>query len=361
MLKIQHAIPFLLLLAGCAVRQAAPRTWRFTDRTLIPPGVTSPDVAVGSFKAPLVVRPNCLESEALTIRRRRSSVAVTVHREALLRQARGWLAEWIDRAESEGCIPRAQGPLLAARILESLPLPAGAALRLTRADGMPNYVELTAGNRLEVISPLVSAGAGVGSEGARAMQVTGDGRHLQVEMKANPALLGVEIAWYDVMPKPDGHGFAIVPASVVINVQGSVEARDAPTKNYFQFAPEIGFYRLFYKSDQSEVLALAATRADLPTDADFCDRPGGTACFNVPHGVGVNPYMRIEVNGSAMPVGIGATVRSVLQAAKQRPEIVLPALRINKPFAGRPALVEFDRGKQDILNLVLTGNEQIRW
>jgi hypothetical protein len=184
---------------------------------------------------------------------------------------------------------------------------------------------------------------------------------LQVEMKADPALIGVETAWYDVVPKPDGHGFAIVPASVVVKVQGKTEARDAPTTNHFQFAPEIGFYRLFYKSDQSEVLALAATRAGLPTDPDSCDKPGGPMCFNVPHGVGVNPYMRIEVNGSAMPVGIGATVRSVLQAAKQRPETVLPTLRITKPFAGQPAAVEFDRGKQDILNLVLTGNEQIRW
>ena len=127
MLKLQHAIPFLLLLAGCAVRQPAPRAWRFADRTLIPPGVTSPDLAERTFKATIAVRPNCLESDALTIERRRSSITVTVHREALLRQPRGSLAEWVDRAESQGCIPHGQGSLLAARILESLPLPVGAA------------------------------------------------------------------------------------------------------------------------------------------------------------------------------------------------------------------------------------------
>lgn len=147
----------------------------------------------------------------------------------------------------------------------------------------------------------------------------------------------------------------------MVNLQGKVEARDAPATNYFRFAPEIAFYRLFYKSDESEVLALAATRAGLPADSDSCDRPGGPVCFNVPHGVGVNPYMRIDVNGSPMSVGIGATVRNVLQAAKQRPESVLATLTIVKPFAGQPAAVEFDRAKQDILNLVLTGNEQIRW
>jgi hypothetical protein len=112
LLKLQHAIPFLLLLAGCAVRQRAPRAWRFADRTLIPPGVTSPDLAERTFKATIAVRPNCLESDALTIERRRSSITVTVHREALLRQPRGWLAEWVDRAESQGCITHGQGSLL---------------------------------------------------------------------------------------------------------------------------------------------------------------------------------------------------------------------------------------------------------
>jgi hypothetical protein len=30
-------------------------------------------------------------------------------------------------------------------------------------------------------------------------------------------------------------------------------------------------------------------------------------------------------------------------------------------WAGKPAVLEFDRSQPDVLSLVLTGNEQIRW
>ena len=360
MKKLKHALPFLLL-AGCAVRQPGPRAWRYTDRTLIPPGVTSPDQPARTFTAPIAMRANCLESEALTIQRRRSKITVTVHRDALLRQPAGWLAEWVDRAESQGCIPAGQGALLAARILEALPLPAGTTRKLLSANGRHNYIDLIAGNRLQVISPLVRPAAAPSAAGDGPMKVTGQGYSLQVEMNVSPDLIGVEMASYDIVPKASGRGCTIIAGAVETNIRGKVEAKDAPTTNYFQFGPEIGFYRLFYKADQSEVLATATTRAGLPTDADTCDRPSGPACFAIPRGVGVNPYMRVDVNGAPMMVGIGATVRNVLQKAKAAPATVLPTLAITKPFAGRPVAVEFDRTKEDILNLVLNGDEQVRW
>jgi hypothetical protein len=361
MRKIQHVVPFLLLLSGCAVRQTGPRTWRFAERTLIPPGVSSPDLPENKFTAPITVRRDCLASEPLTVRRRRSAITVTVRREALLRQARGWLTEFVDRAESAGCIPAGQGAMLAARILEAVPLPAGAAVRLLRGENRYNFVELFDGNRLQVISPLLREGVTTLAAPSGAMQVSGAGNRIDVTMQSSPDLIGVETAWYDIRPKGSGRGSAIVPVSVQTYVNGQVEDRAAPVKTYFQFPPEIGYYRLFYKADDSEVLALASTHAGLPADPDMCDRPGGPACFMVPRGVGVNPYMRIEVNGKPLTVPINATVRSVLQAAKEKPEAVLPTLAIVKPFAGRPVPVEFDRAKQDILNLVLMGDEQIRW
>jgi hypothetical protein len=70
--------------------------------------------------------------------------------------------------------------------------------------------------------------------------------------------------------------------------------------------------------------------------------------------------MRIEVNGAPVNVPYNATVRNVIQAAKKRPEEVLPTLTITKPFAGRPVPIDFDRTKQDILSLALTGDERIR-
>ena len=359
MRRLHLAIPFLCLTA-CAVRQPAPRNWRLAGRTLVPPEVASPDLAEARFTARLSLRRNCLESDAVTVARHRSRITVTVHREALLRQPRGWLAAWIDRAETEGCLPAGQGMSFAARILESLPLPAGAAHGLMRADGRTNYVDLIAGNRLQVVTPILRPGSPVDTAD-RPMKVSGTDKSLVVEMEAPPDLIGFETALYDLQPKPAGRGSTIVPVSAQVHVDGKVEAKPGPAANLFRFPPDVGFYRLFYKADQSEILALAATRAGLTADPDSCDRPGGPVCFAIPRGVGVNPYMRIEVNGTPMTVAIGATVRSLLQGAKMSADAVLPTLTITKPFKGRPTPMEFDRTRQDILDLVLTGDEQIRW
>src|SRR4051812_22687978 len=118
-----RSLPLAILpvfLTACVVRQPAPPNWRFAGRTLMPPGVVAPELAERVFTVRVAVHPDCMQSDALTIQRRRSTIRVTVHRDALLREPRGWLAEWIDRAVSQGCLPAVQGPLLAARILESL-------------------------------------------------------------------------------------------------------------------------------------------------------------------------------------------------------------------------------------------------
>jgi hypothetical protein len=119
----------------------------------------------------------------------------------------------------------------------------------------------------------------------------------------------------------------------------------------------VGYFRLFYKADQSEVVGFAPTRAGLPLQADKC----GASCLAIPRGVGVNPYRRVLVNGVPTTAAYGATLGGVILAAKRRPEEVLPTLGIAKPFGGRLVEIEFDRTKQEILGLVLTGDEQIRW
>jgi hypothetical protein len=152
-----------------------------------------------------------------------------------------------------------------------------------------------------------------------------------------------------------------VASSAETSIKGKVESQPAPARNYFQFAPEMGFYRLFYKADQSEVLAAASARATLPADLETCDRPGGPVCLPIPRGVGVNPYLMVKVNGSPVAVGIGSDLRSLIRTLRQSPDKVLPTLAITRLWAGKPVVLEFDRSQPDVLSLVFTGNEQIRW
>ena len=359
MLKIQQVLP-LFLLTGCAVRQPFPATWRLAGRTLMPPGVTA-DLARRTFTVPVMGASRCPASDAITLQSRGSRLRVTVRRDALVAQPRGWLTTWTEQAESQGCIAPGQGIVLAARIVEAIAMPSGADLRLLRLDGLPNYVEIGAGNRLQAISPILREGANPDAPLLETGKTSAEGGGLVVQLKASPELIGFETAWYDLQPKTAARGFTIVASSVETSIDGKVESRPAPARNYFQFAPEMGFYRLFYKADRSEVLAAAKSRAALPTDLETCDRPGGPVCLPIPRGVGVNPYLLVRVNGSPVAVGIGSNLGDLIRTLRQSPDRILLSLAITRLWAGEPVALEFDRSQPDVLNLVFTGNERIRW
>jgi hypothetical protein len=362
MLKIQHILPWLLL-TGCAVRQPVPPTWRLVGRTLMPPGVSS-DLARRTFTVPIRARCALSGSDAIAAQPRRSRLKVTVQRDALVKQPRGWLTTWTEKAESEGCIAPGQAVALAARIVESVALPSGADLRLIRVDGSPDYVEIGAGNGLQVVSSILRPGAKPQALEYEIGKVSESPGGLVVDLTSSPPdLIGFETAWYDLRPKTAGDGFTIVSSVTRATVNGITESRDAPAKNDFQFPTELGYYRLFYKADQTEVLVAARTRAALPANTDECDRPtpGGPVCVAIPKGVGVNPYLLVNVNGSNVAVGIGSNLRSLLRTMKMSEDKTLPTLEITRLWGGKPVALQFDRSTPDVLNLVLTGNEQIRW
>ena len=241
---------------------------------------------------------------------------VTVHRDALLKQPPRLAVTWTEQAESEGCIAPGQGAVLAARIVESIALPSGADLRLLRVDGMPNYVEIGAGNRLQVISPILRAGANPDAPLFEAGKVSAEGGGLTVELKSSPDLIGVETAWYDLRPKTAGRGFTIVAASAETSIRGKVENQPAPARNYFQPLAEMGFYRLFYKADQSEVLAAAGTRAERcpPIRKPAIGR--ADRCVSaIPRRVGNVPISLLGGCGaSPVGVGIGSNLRDSTHA-----------------------------------------------
>ena len=362
MLKIQQVLP-LLLLTGCAFRQPTPATWRLARLTLMPPGVST-DLAQRTFTLPIRARCVLSDNDAIAAQPRRARLNLTVQRDALLKQPRGWLTTWTEKAESDGCIAPGQSAPLAARIVESVALPSGADLRLLRVDRSPDYVEIGAGIGLQVVSPILRPGANPQALEYEIGEASESPGGLVVDLASSPSdLIGFETAWYDLRPKTAGDGFTIVPSSTRVTVNGVTETRAAPAKNYFQFAPELAYYRLFYKADQSEVLIAAHTRAALPAGTEDCERPvsGGPVCLAIPKGVGVNPYLLVNVNGSNVAVGIGSNLRSLLRTMKMSDDKILPTLEITRLWRGKPVALEFDRSLPDVLNLVLTGNEQIRW
>jgi hypothetical protein len=327
LLRIQHiAAAAWIVCAGCAVR---PAVWHVEGRTLYPPGRGRPIV--------VKTRGVCAAGDAIAVRRSRGRAQLTVNGEALARKEGGWLAVWSAEAETNGCVAQGDGLALADRVLESAPLGIGMPYRLMHPEqGRSGYVDLGPENRLEVVTPV-----GADEAAAEIVAVEGSDRSLIVTAKGQPGFLGVERTWYAV--RRDG----IVPM-------------EKPRRNLFEkIGP--GYYRLVYKADQSSVVLAAGSRAELVrADADACGA-GPVRCMPVPRFIAVNPYLAEMVNGKEARVPVGSTVRTAVRAGGGHPQDALKTLRIERRFAGRMTPVQFDRTKPDVLDLVLLGNETVRW
>ena len=305
---------------------------------------------------------------AVAMRVRKGRAVIAVKRDTLLKQPPGWLSNWTAGLESQGCLAPGGGLKLADRIAESLPLDPKSAFRLlfaSQADIGPRI-------RLQVVSPILREGASPGAPLLDPVAISGNDASLTVAVKSTANLIGYETAWYAVQPKANGIGFTIAPLYAERHIGREPERRPQPANNYFQFSADAAFYRLFFKAEQSEFTALviaAHTPAELEQRFKIleagpasCAKLNGELCITIPKLVGVSPFLAVTVNGSEIPVRLGATVGEAIRTAGERqPNAVLPQLAVFKPYNGRPTAVEFDRASPAILTMILTGGEVLSW
>jgi hypothetical protein len=368
----------ILGLAGCAAKK--PITYRLAPqgRVLVPPGVVKPDLAQAKLTAAVVQwRTACApDSTAITVLpRKRNKVQLTISRDDLLKQPVGWLAQWTTKAEAQGCLAPHTGLVLAMRILESLSLDPSAAYRLLHADNIhKGYIDLGPQNELQVVSPVLKDGAASDAPVLETTSVTGSGYHLDVGVKASPNLIGYETAWYAFRLKADGSGSTITPLGAERTIAGRKEPEAGPATNWFQFPPQAGYYRMFYKTDPAdngitEIVIGAATPAELDrltqamsADNATCEKSGTTMCVVVPRQVAVNPFLHATVNGNDVRLNLGSSVRLAILAGGGFPTPAdMPNLVVLKPYAGKLTPVEFSHASAAIFDVVLLGGESISW
>jgi hypothetical protein len=352
----------VLLTAACAHKPVF-NTYRLRGPLLVPPGVAAPELEQRVLVTDIAPGKGNCAAEAPMLQLRKKHLVATVDRAALLQQKQpGWLSNWTMQAEMHGCIAQGEGVRLANLIVESVPLDSQAAFRLIRAnDVQSGYVELGPENRLEVRSPVMSDANAL----IEAQTATMKNGQLNVDVKADPALAGFEIAWYGVRPTAGRTGYHFEPLSADRTTREGVEHLAAPAVNYLQFPPQAAFYRLFYKTDDNGVTAVVisgATREDLDRRTkSACENAGGM-CVTLPKRVGVNPFLVVTVNEKEVTVPLGGTVRSAIQAGGvQSPESVLATLSVSRLYAGQLRAVEFERTGNGILNLKLNGGEHVSW
>ena len=283
----------------------------------------------------------------------------------------GWLWTWTGEAEQSGCIAPGSGLRLMSWIVESVPMDPRAAQRLTRLAGRASWVEIGPESRLQVVTPIMRAGASPDAVALETKSVTGSGNALNVDVKAADSLLGFETAWYGVVPK-QGPGFELAALSAERTIDGKTESAATPLASYLRFPPESNFYRLYFKADLdgsavTQMVITAPTRAELDrrtkeidADSSRCAAPDGL-CVAVPRRAAINVWMAVSVNGREVRVRGGA-VRGAIEASGEKDFArVLRTLKVHRPYRDRLSLVEFDRAGTEILELPLMGGERITW
>jgi hypothetical protein len=251
-------------------------------------------------------------------------------RESLKSKPSGWLFSWATQLEEDGCLAIGEGSRLAERISESVPLEPGIGLHLLYSkDWETGEVDIDSHTRIQVVSPLwQQRGLGLMAEGP--YEVTGHDRSLTVTGKSTDNLLGYETTIYAVKPDTTRPGYMIVPAYSDLHVQGKTERKPKPAVNYFQFSPDIGFYRFFYKSWKDNFTAIligASSPADLDNrmrtleasgSSASCGTLNGDRCVEFPKDVGVTSLISVTVNGKEVLVRRGTESLALRRAGTSR-------------------------------------------
>jgi hypothetical protein len=367
--------PIAILASACA---HPPNSFRLIqNNVLVPPGVKDASVVTASVALPPHRgKPNCAPSPSgLRIAGKR----IIVTRDAINATTTDELDGWMASLERAGCVSSGESFALTASLIDALPLEIAKRRSLrTPAQG----IDLTSVNSLRVVSPVFRPGtprdaASLPGEPTKVEQA-GSPYSINVEIKQNSDLTGYEIAWYDLRERTDGDGFRIVPRNAEVHIDGKVEPEPGPRENRFALDSEARRFRYFLmtrastdRNDYNIVILSAPTLGDLEarTQAFAKDAMGYLRSADrksyaaMTPEYGVNPYVRVKVRNTDLDVGVGATIRAAIEQSAGRGSApgVLAQLTVRKPHNGKLSLVEWDRTKQDILNLPLEGGEEISW
>ncbi len=356
----------LLLTWGCG---HPPGTFRLSRaRILTPPGVKDSSVAAARIPLPPAYRKKACEPSANGLAVRRGWILASG--DALRSMPPDELYTWTTGLEAQGCLPANTAFQFADQIVDSLPLEVGMRRQLAGV-----RVDLHAGNSLNVVSPVLKPGSnGPGTNEIASVTPGSAPGSIDVEVRSSAAVIGYEVDWYDVLAKDGAPGYRIVPRTAEIHAGGSVQHPDAPSVTRFAFGPDANWYQLnmmtkVSSNDFDFVVFSARTPAGLrdsvaafQRDATAWLKGADPRTYTVlPHGVGINAFLRVRVNGEGYDLPRGATVAQAIAAAKGVSGSLPSGLKVSKLHSGQLAPLIWDAGDTGVLSLPLDGGEEISW
>ncbi|HVY92783.1 MAG TPA: hypothetical protein VHA14_08540 [Bryobacteraceae bacterium] len=294
-----------------------------------------------------------------------------VTREALNSTSAAELFSWTVDLEKQGCIPLNSGFRLAENIIDSLPLDFPKRAQLLGRGYMRSV------NALRVISTIYKAGGSTDAGVITGITQKEGSYNLNVDLADSHSSTGYEIDWYDFVPVADGFGYRMVLRSAEIHVNGNNRVDHPVTPSTFplHFSSSARWYGLFMMTkaspnDSDFVVVSAASSAELQSDvaqfqgdsATFLREADPASYAVLPHGSGINAYVRVKENGTPVDLLRGSTVWTALSLASGAdPHTLLPRLKLRKLHDGKLFGVEWDRKTDQILSLPLDGGEEIDW
>ena len=351
----------ILGLAGCGKK---PEAFRLSaPATLIPPGAK--DGSVGQAVVPIrPIDPKAVcppSAHGLSVQKNRVLVTVA----AMNATSGPELFAWTVDLEKRGCIPANEAFQTAEKIIDALPL-----TLMKRSQLLQGRSDLRATNSLRVVAPVLKAGASGPLAEIQSVR-QGTGANLDVDVKTSSDVIGYEIDWYDFAPETGQPGYRVMPRSVEVHIGDRVEHPVTPTIGRFQFGPAARWYELYmmtkvssndfdfvvFSAKTSE--ELAGSVASFQTDATRFLAGADPQSYTVlPHGSGINAYIRVKVHGAMVDLPKGSSVR---QAIGPDAMAMLAHLKVQKLHDGKLYPVIWAAGTDQILSMGLEGGEEIDW
>ncbi len=358
-------ILIILALAGCAKKPSAFRLATPGNvATLIPPDAKDATVEQAIVRIPPVARKiSCAPSpHGLIVSRK----GIVVTRTAIDATPPAELFAWTVDLEKQGCLPANQAFQTAERIIDAVPLTLNKRFQLVQGRG-----DLRPTNSLRVVAFSVMKPGSSGPVLEIQSMKPGTGANIDVDVKSSSDVLGYEIDWYDFAPQAGEAGYRVVPRSAEVHIGDNVTHPAAPTITRFDFPGAARWYELYMMTKVSSndfdfvVFSakssgdLASSVASFQTDAaKFLASSDAHSYTVLPHGSGINAYIRVKVHGAMVDLPKGSSVR---QAIGQDPAPLLPRLRVLKLHDGKLFPVIWPPGTDEILSMGLEGGEEIDW
>lgn len=289
------------------------QSYQLVGNMVIPPGAASEKKPV--VLAAAVKQQDCPPaSGGVGLMYRKGKLLLTIDQEALMKQPDGWLGARMRELETSGCLDAGSAEVMASAVLQAVPMPVNAGLRLLRPR-INGQTALEPPMQIRLNTPILQEGTPENAPILQDAVTTGSGNSVTVTAAFTPSVIGVETSFFGLEKQSGSAGYSITPLRAERRVGGEVQQRDLPSVNPFRALAGAAYYRLIFKAGDSDFTALvigAKSQDEFGAQVASCADWKNGFCVGLPKHYGVNPVVPVMVNGKQTTIFSGDNIAALL-------------------------------------------------